>query len=304
MKKNKAMIIVLISFISLIVISLILFLVFALNNTFKFKKFNFINFNFGNKISNNLLLKETYDGNLSKIAINTDSADIEVMKSRENNISVLVYADDSNISDYKVNVDNNILNINIESKKCIGFCFDSIKSKVVVYVPIDYSNNINIYNNYGDVSVGNLEKANITVDEDCGDVSIKSGDIVIVKNSYGDININKANKADIDEDCGDVEIDFVSDAIVNNSYGDISINNVMGYLDIENSCGDIEIENIELTRNSKIIDNLGDIKINNIKDVYIDAKTDLGDVDINNNYHKSDIVLKIENDCGDIEVNN
>ena len=43
--------------------------------------------------------------------------------------------------------------------------------------------------------------------------------------------------------------------------------------------------------------------ISNIKNVYIDSKTDYGDNDINNNDRKSDIVLKIKNNCGDIKVN-
>ena len=50
--------------------------------------------------------------------------------------------------------------------------------------------------------------------------------------------------------------------------------------------------------------NLGDIKILNTNEIYFDAKTNLGDTKINNNYNKSEITLKIQNDCGDIEINN
>lgn len=39
-------------------------------------------------------------------------------------------------------------------------------------------------------------------------------------------------------------------------------------------------------------------------DIYIDAKTDLGDVDVNHNNRMSGITLKIKNNCGDIEVDN
>ena len=73
---------------------------------------------------------------------------------------------------------------------------------------------------------------------------------------------------------------------------------------MENDCGDIEVNNINLNKNSYIKDEYGDIKIGNTNELYIDAKTNLGKVKIKNNYHKSDITLKIENDCGDIEVNN
>ena len=79
---------------------------------------------------------------------------------------------------------------------------------------------------------------------------------------------------------------------------------VNNYLNLTNDSGDIKINNVNLNKNSIIKDEYGDIEINNTNQIYIDAKTDLGDTKINNNFHKSDITLKIENECGDITVNN
>ena len=59
-----------------------------------------------------------------------------------------------------------------------------------------------------------------------------------------------------------------------------------------------------INKDSSIKNNLGSIKIGSTNEIYIEAKTDLGDVKVNNNYKKSDITLNLKNNCGDIKVNN
>ena len=103
--------------------------------------------------------------------------------------------------------------------------------------------------------------------------------------------------------CGDIEIGTVNDAKVKNNYGDITIRNINNYMNIEADCGDIEIENVNINKNSYIKNSLGNIEIAHTNDIHIDAKTDLGDTSVNDNY-KADITLTIKNNCGDIEVNN
>ena len=55
---------------------------------------------------------------------------------------------------------------------------------------------------------------------------------------------------------------------------------------------------------SKIDVDLGDVKIKETNDIYIEAKTDLGDTKINNNNRTSNVTLKIKVDCGNIKVEN
>lgn len=164
-----------------------------------------------------------------------------------------------------ISTENNVLKVStFENNKF----FNTKVSKTEIYVPKTYDKLIEIKNNYGDISLGDAESA--TLNESCGDIKIK-----------------KVNKA-----------------IVENKYGDIVIDNVEYSLQIEDDCGDVEIKNINLKEDSYIKNNLGDIKILNTNEIYFDAKTNLGDTKINNNYNKSEITLKIQNDCGDIEINN
>ena len=46
------------------------------------------------------------------------------------------------------------------------------------------------------------------------------------------------------------------------------------------------------------------MKIHSTNEIYIDAKVDLGDVHINNNYRHSNTTLNIEVDSGDITIKN
>lgn len=297
MKNNKPLIITLICLISIVILLLITFLVFSLKGGLKTFRFSF-----NDEVSTNLLEEKEYENNFSNIKINVNSADIEIKKS-DNNIKTILYGNQEKLKSYDITNNDNTLNINVKNKNCTIFCLN-IKSRVVVYIPENYDKNITIKNNYGDIEIESFDNAKISIEEDCGDVFVESAYDINVKNNYGDVKINKVNKAKIEESCGDVKVINANSIKVENNYGDIKIEKVNNHLDIEDDCGDIKIDTIILTENSRIINNMGDIEINNIKDVYIDAKTDLGSVKINNNYHKSDITLKIENDCGDIEVNN
>lgn len=294
--KNKGLIISLIAFLVIVCIMLTCFMVSVINGKHVFTKM-FV----GNKQSNNLVINENYENNFDQIKINTDAADVYVKESNDNNVKVLVYGEKDKS---KIDINGNSLNIFAKEKKCFGFCFNVTKSKVEVYLPKDYKNNIVINNKYGDVDVGSFLEAKVNVTANCGDVLIKGALTAKVDNDYGDIKINNAKDLDVNASAGDIEIGKVNNITVKNSYGDIEIFSVLNYMNIEANCGDIEIKNVSINKNSYIKDDFGDIEIGNTNNIYIDAKTDLGEVDVKHNNRMSDVTLKIKNDCGDIEADN
>lgn len=295
--KNKGLTIFLICLFSVFIILLSIFLVFFIKKDHKI-----MNFNFSDKISNNILFEETYQELPNKVKVKVNSADILIKNSSDDNIHVKIYADKEKIKKYDINTDNG-LDINLQNKNCIGFCFNITRSKVIISLPSNYDKEIILNNNYGDIEIDSFENLNVTANLDAGDIDIKRVNIASIDNSYGDINIDIVNEASIKERCGDVSVNKAKSISVENNYGDINIKNVTEYINLENNCGDIEIETAKITKNSNIKGDLGDITIDNISSVYIDAKTSLGDLNIRNNDHKSDIVLTIKNDCGDISVN-
>ncbi len=294
--KNKKLIIALIILLSIIMICFSIFFVFLLQNGFKIK-----NFKFGLQSSNELILDKTYEEIFNKIIVDATTSEIYIKKSDTSSVRAIIYGE----KDYtKAETNFDTLTIKINEKNCVGFCFNQKLAKIEIYLPKEFNGNINIKNNYGDISIDEFLNADIDVLEDCGDVKILGGNIIEVENNYGDIEIEKSNIATINEDCGDVRISNINDVIVKNNYGDIKIKDVYNYLNLVNDCGDIEVNNINLNKNSYIKNDYGDIEIGNTNEIFIDARTDLGKVKIRNNYNKSDTTLKIENDCGDIEVNN
>lgn len=295
---NKTLKIILIIFLSLLVIGLSIFFVNILTN----KDFRFGHFSFGHKVSNELVFNQEYETIFDTIKIDSKSSDIEIKEGNESKVKVVIYGDKDETN---VEVVNNKLNIKSNEKKCIGFCFNMTIAKIEVYLPNGYSGNINIENNYGDVNIGNFDNLILDATLDAGDIkvdSLKSGKI---KNSYGDIKIlGYSKELEIDQDCGDVEVSEVDRIKLENNYGDINIGKVNEYLQIKEDCGDVKIDSLNLKENSSIHNSYGDIKIGSTNEIYINAKTSLGDTKINNNYQKSDVTLTIDNSCGDIRINN
>lgn len=293
--KNKKLIIILIVVLTIICISLITLMVNVLNGKFKFTSLRFSN------VSNELIIDETYKNEFTKINISTDASDIYIKNTTEKNVKVKIYGDKDNTT---ISSDNNELKITTKSKPCFGICFNQQISKVEIYLPKEYSNEISIINKYGNIEIDEFINSNINIEEDCGNVIIKSANTITAYNDYGNIEIGEVNDANIEASAGNIEIKKVYNLTVINDYGNIDVENVLNYINAEADCGEVNIDNININENSKIVNDLGNIKIGKTNEIYIDAKTELGNVKINNNYQKSNITLKIENDCGDIKANN
>lgn len=294
--KNKGLIITLISILSLIAIFLVAVMILLINGKARMPMFGF-----SNKVSKELIMDEIYENKFTKININVSTSDVNILVSNDDKIRIAIYGD-KELLDIKDETQE--LYILFKEKKCFGICFNITKNKVDVYLPANYDKDILVNNDYGDIEISEFKNSNIEVNEACGDVHIVSGNKVTVNNSYGNIKIDEASEVNVKESAGDVKVGTVKSAQIENNYGDITVENITDSLDISDDCGDIKIDHLNLEKDSHIVNNLGDIKIGSTNDIYIDAKTDLGDVKINNNNHKSDITLKLENDCGDIKVNN
>lgn len=294
--KNKGWIVTLIIVFSLLVVALITVLVKCINGSFSLPKLHV-----SREISHNLLFDETYPNTIKRVQIETSSSDIEVKKTTGDEIRIVVYGEKDLLETSKT---DNALYVHFEEKKCFGFCFHMKQNKVIVYLPASYNQTLLVDNDYGDVAIDAFMDATIEVNEDCGDVSILGEKSVKVTNHYGDVTIREGEIIEVKESAGDVEISKGGKVTVENNYGDIEIGTVEHSLSIQDDCGDIEIEHVTLLADSTITNDYGDIEIGTTNAIYIDAKTDLGDVKVNHNERKADVTLTIRNSCGDIEVNN
>src|SRR5574344_1931252 len=296
--KNKGLAITLIITLSIISISLVCLMLAVINGNFNFSN---MHFNIGSKESREVLYDETYEKDFTKLEISANYSNVRIKHSNNDEFKLVIYSDDK---DFDIEETDNILSIKQDEKKCFGFCFYKTTSVVELYVPEDYAHSLVITNKYGDVEIEELINADIDTNSDCGDVSIKAANNLTVKSDYGDVKIGTVKTADIKQSAGDVEIEEVEDVTIDSDLGDVEIDTITKHVNIKSDCGTVKIENLDLTKNSKIVNNVGDIRINSTGKIYFDAKTDLGDIDIENNYPKSDVTIKLENDCDDIKIKN
>lgn len=203
---------------------------------------------------------------VENLRILSNAGDIEIKESTDKNIHITAYGE--NPEELKVTLSNNELKIDYSEYTKKVFAFNFYKNDIIVYIPKEYSKEIDINSKYGDSKILDLENATI--------------------------NIN--------QDCGDIELGKVKSITIDSKYGDIDISAVLNKCTIESSCGDVKIDKVEIKEDSFIESDFGDIKISETNDIYIDAKTDLGDTKVNENNRHSEITLRIKNDCGDIKV--
>lgn len=296
--KNNGIIITLIIILSIIIIGLIVFLCLVLNGRlhFGFK-------NFGVK-SKKVIFDTSYEvESIDNLEILSKSGDVNFEESTDGRIRVLVYGENEN--DLNVDLSQNKLKVNYSNYKKINFGFNFYLNDIIIYIPKEYSKQINVDMNYGDIKAIDLENATINIKEDCGDIKLGKVRDIDIKNSYGDIDIELvSDNARIEANCGDIKLGKAKDIEIENNYGDINIGLISNKFKIEADCGDIKLDKVEVLENSSIKSSLGNVKIKETNDIYIDAKTHLGDIKVNTNNRHSDIILKIDSDCGDIKVGN
>lgn len=296
--QSKSLKIFLIIILSILTLTLIIFFINILNN----KNFQLKNLNFGYKTSNTVVYSEEYETVFNTIKIDTKASQIKIKEANENKVKVVIYGDKEKS---KIEMSNNRLEIISNKNPCVGFCFNQQLAKIELYLPNNYEGNITIINNYGDIKIGSFDRLILNASLDAGDIEVDSLLKGKIKNSFGDIIINGYSKElKITQACGEVKVDKVDRIQVENNYGSIEINSVEEYIKVKEDCGDVRIKKINLKENSTIHNSYGDIEIDSTNEIFISAKTNLGDTTINHNYPKSDIKLDIDNSCGDIKINN
>ncbi|MCI8641420.1 MAG: DUF4097 domain-containing protein [Clostridia bacterium] len=261
--KNKCLIITMIILLSIIVIGLIALLYFVISGKHKF----YIGLN-KEKTSEDIIYEESYElDKIDCIEVLSSAGNVKFEENTDGKIKVVVYG--KNNGKLRVDLNNNKLRIDYP-EKINFFGINSYMNEIIVYVPQNYSKEIKIDLDYGNVEILDLEQATI----------------------------------DIKEDCGNVNLGKIKNVTIKNDYGDIEIEEVLNKLNIKSNCGNIKIDNVKLLEDSIIKSDLGDVIIDGTNDIFIDADVDLGDTKVNNNNRQAEITLEIKVDCGNIKVDN
>lgn len=310
-KMNKGITITLITLLSILLVGVIGGMIFLMNTNIDFSSINI-----GISTQSKKLVEEKEITNIKDFNIESEVADIYIENSESSNIKVELYSDDA--SEYEITELDNQIKVVLKDKSTVKLFK---KTPVIkIYAPKTYNKLFSINERTGDIELAEFENANLDIILTTGDTEVKSINDANIKFTTGDIEIEKANKVKLNgrtgdikvgtvkslttkTTTGDVKVDLVGSIKTEVTTGDIEINNINNSCDLKSTTGDIEIGTATIIKNSKITSGTGDVKIGSTKKCYIEAKTKIGDTNVNNNDRKSDIILTITSRVGDIKVN-
>ena len=238
-----------------------------------------------------------YDNTFEKIAsINVDvtSYDVELKESNNDTIKVEISGSKKNQDKFHVEEENGNLTINENgSSVCIGFCLDGT---ITIYLPnqdITYHHKSSSGNIYSDIDLGSVD-----INTMSGDVTLKNINDGTVSSTSGNINIRNANKLNVSATSGDISLDEPKNLVANTQSGNIKVRSITSKMDITTTSGDINISSLSIKEDSKAEARSGNIDIKLDKDVFIDATTRSGNIDIDNT--NTNPTLTIKTTSGDI----
>ena len=238
-----------------------------------------------------------YDNAFEKIAsINVDvtSYDVELKESNNDTIKVEISGSKKNQDKFHVEEENGNLTINENgSSVCIGFCLDGT---ITIYLPnqdIAYHHKSSSGNIYSDIDL-----RSVVINTTSGDITLKNINDGTVSSTSGNINIKNANKLNVSATSGDISLDEPKNLVANTQSGNIKARSITSKMDITTTSGDINISSLSIKEDSKVEAKSGNIDIKLDKDVFIDATTRSGNIDIDNT--NTNPTLTIKTTSGDI----
>ena len=289
---NKSFATFLIILLSIIVISITVGFVYLMKSNFSF------NFNIGNSYSEKLIESKTFE-TTSDIYISSKNCDVTIEQSEDNNIVVELYSDE--VEEYFINREDDKINVKLFNKNTMGFNLKT--SRVLIKLPANYENKINIDAVVGDIHIDDFEFASAFVKNTVGDIKVKNINTAIIDNGTGDIKIENINDLSVVGKTGDIKVGNVNNIDAKVDTGDIKIQSINNKVNLTSGVGDVKIENAIIKEDSFINGKIGDIKIMNLTGAYVEAVTNIGDMKVDNVDRKLKIILKINNNTNDIKVN-
>ena len=232
-----------------------------------------------------------YDNTFEKIAsINVDvtSYDVELKESNNDTIKVEISGSKKNQDKFHVEEENGNLTINENgSSVCIGFCLDGT---ITIYLPnqdITYHHKSSSGNIYSDIDL-----RSVVINTTSGDITLKNINDGTVSSTSGNINIKNANKLNVSATSGDISLDEPKNLVANTQSGNIEVRSITSKMDITTTSGDINISSLSIKEDSKVEARSGNIDIKLDKDVFIDATTRSGNIDIDNTNTNPTLIIK------------
>lgn len=277
MKTNKTKTILLIIFLSIVCFLLVGVMILFLLGKSPFRAFSVGNY----EVSNQLQYEEVYN-HLSDIDVSLFLGDVSILPSSDDQIHVMVYSDKKQ---FDIDDKGSVLRIQFEEEEGIHFDFSKVGEKIEIYIPEDSKLAFDISVDQGKVEVDKFMNSSFNITDDMGDVDVLGADFLDVDCDMGDVLVGDVHRLKAELDMGNLEVESITEEV-----------------DIKCDMGNVSIGHVSLLKDATIRLSLGDISIDSISGVYVDAKNDLGDIDIKTQDRTAGVTLTIKNDMGDISV--
>ena len=298
--KSKVWKIILIIILSLIVIALVNFMIFAIINKDKGFNVDFSLISFGDN-TEKIFEKEYNPEEIDRIKVDVSSSNVKIEKADVDKIKVTAYGGKNERIVEAINEKE--LSISKENTKVFIFAmFYWCNEEIIIQVPNECDEEFNIHTSSGDIMAPNLESNIITFEASSGKIECGNINNGSFKSSSGDITIGSGNEVTLQTSSGNIKAGDFNKLSAEASSGDIEINRIEEYCNLKTSSGNIDIEALNIIENSSIDAKSGNVDINGKNDIYVETETGSGNDNVNTNNRKSDIVLKITTTSGNINV--
>ena len=209
---------------------------------------------------------------IDKIYITAPIAKVNIIPEDRDNVHVHYHGHiPNNIkTDLVTKKVKNTLEIRTENKNHIkiGFSnFNNLEIFLDVYVPNNYSKNMDIESDLGDINISDFNLDQLEIDADLGNIKVKNIDAkeIDIDADLGNVNIENINAEKIEIDCNS---------------GNIIAKSIKGDTKAKADLGNIELSYEDFNYNLDAVSNLGSITITLPKDANfnLNAKSNLGTV--------------------------
>jgi len=278
MKNNKGKI-ALIILLALLSLGLIAILVVALASPFNFS-FSIGSFS---RDSERIAFEHEYTlEEAQSLSANIDAGNLEITDGGDT-IKLKIYNEEEGKTE--VRQLDTTLDIEAKSKDCRGFFVECRTARVEIIVPRSFAGNMSLESDAGNINIASFPEAEISAKSDAGNIKIA-----------------KAKSIDAELNAGNIKIEEAETAIVDNDAGNIEIAKCTGYLKVNSSAGNTKVKELALTKESYIEADMGNITIDHVGDVRVEADVDLGNKNIEGGNSDAKVILHIKNNLGNITV--
>lgn len=273
--KNKGLLITAIVLLSILILGLIGLMIFLLCG-------NGVTFSGVPIRSDTVILEQDYH-DVTAVEVDSACGDISFVENTEDAVHIKVYGEER--SDVTVAAENGKLSIRYPQKATGWIKTKIMKNDIIISLPATFTGSLSVRSDYGNITACDLPGAAVDVNAAYGAITLGRISTAKLRADYGNVDVGSAVVLDAELDLGNITVGSITQRCL-----------------IQNDCGDINVAALSVTENSRVEDNLGNIRIDTAKGVSVKADTDLGKCEVYDNDPSSGVILTVENDCGDIRV--